>query len=228
MSKRVALIAAGAILTASGGILAAGGGALVAAIGSDDTLSTGRHSVTSATNALVTDQGDINDRGADVLGHPAIKISVNGSDKPVFVGVGPAEEVDRYLAGASVETVTDVEARPFELTTKVRHGSAQLDSPLAQSFWVAESNGVTSAATTWQIRDGDYRIVVMNADGSPGIDVEGKFGLHIPRVTDIGIGVLAGGLLLVAIGATLIIVGLRTKSPALPVEAASPYVAVRL
>ena len=228
MNKRVALIAAGAVLSASGGILAAGGGALVAAIGGDGTLSSGRHSVTSATNALVSDQGDIDDRGAGILGDPAIKVSVDGSDKPVFVGVGPADEVDRFLAGASVETVTDFETEPFELITKVRHGSAQLDSPMAQSFWVAESHGATSAATTWQIRDGNYRIVVMNADGSPGIDVEGTFGLHVPRVADIGIGVLVGGLLMVAAGATLIIVGLRTTSPSLPVEAASPYVAVRL
>ena len=99
MSKRVALIAAGAILSAGGGILAAGGGAVVAAIGTDGTLSSGRHAVTSATSALVTDQGDINDRGADILADPAIKISVTGSDKPVFVGVGPSDDVDRYLAG---------------------------------------------------------------------------------------------------------------------------------
>ena len=36
----------------------------------------------------------------------------------------------------------------------------------------------------------------MNADGSPGIQVEGEFGLHVPRVVDIGAGLLAGGLLL--------------------------------
>ena len=54
------------------------------------------------------------------------KIDVRGWGKPVFVGVGPAEAVDRYLAGASVETVTDVEVRPFELTTTVREGSMRL------------------------------------------------------------------------------------------------------
>jgi hypothetical protein len=68
----------------------------------------------------------------------------------------------------------------------------------------------------------------MNADGSPGIDVDGQLGLHIPRVTQIGTVALVGGLLFVVIGATLIVVGLRTKSPSLPVESPSPYVAVGL
>ena len=228
MSKRVALIAAGAILSAGGGILAASGGAVVATIGTDGTLSSGRNTVTSTTSALVTDQGDIKARGANILADPAIKISVTGSDKPVFVGIGPTAAVDRYLAGASVERITDFEVRPFELTTRVHDGSVRLASPLAQSFWVAESDGSTSAATTWKIRDGSYRLVIMNADGSPGIDVDGQFGLHVPRVTDIGIAVLGGGLLLLVVGAALIIVGLRTTSPSIPVDTASPYVAVRI
>ena len=68
----------------------------------------------------------------------------------------------------------------------------------------------------------------MNADGSPGIQVEGEFGLHVPRVVDIGAGLLAGGLLLLPIGVALVVVGLRARPPVVPVETTSPYVAVRL
>ena len=41
MSQRIALVAAGAVLTAVGGILAVGGGTVVAVTGTDGTLSSG-------------------------------------------------------------------------------------------------------------------------------------------------------------------------------------------
>ena len=228
MSKRTALIAAGIILTVGGGVAAAGGGAVVAAIGSDSTVSTGHHAITSQTSALVTEEGDFDDFDAGVLGHPGIKASVSGSDKPVFVGVGPADAVDRYLAGAEFETVTDVDVRPFELTTTVHEGSTRLTSPLAESFWVAQSDGSSAAATTWKIRDGSYRLVIMNADGSPGIDVDGRFGLHVPGLTAIGRTLLGGGLGVMLIGVTVLVLGLRTRTPAAPIDAAPQYVTVSI
>ena len=109
MSKRAALVATGAALIVSGGVLVAGGGALVAVVGTDGTLSSGDTTLTSTTSALVTSQGDIDARGAEILTDPSLQLTVESSEKPVFVGVGPADEVDRYLAGASIEKVTDFE-----------------------------------------------------------------------------------------------------------------------
>ena len=228
MSQRIALVAAGAALTALGGLLAVGGGAVVAVTGTDGTLSSGHNTVSSTTSALVTEQGDIDEGGIGFVADPSVEIAVEGSGQPVFVGVGPADAVDRYLAGASVETVTDFEVRPFELTTKVRDGSARLESPLDQSFWVAEADGRSAAETSWKIRDGRYRIVVMNADGSPGIDVEGEVGVHVPRLTAVASTALAGGLILVVTGIVLVIAGARSKDTPAPQAPASPYVAVRI
>ena len=225
MSKRTALIAAGIILTVGGGVVAAGGGALVAAVGSDSTLTSDHHAITSQTSALVTDEGNINDFDAGFLGHPGIKLSFSGSDKPVFVGVGPADEVDRFLAGAEVETVTDFDVRPFELTTTVHEGTKPLASPLDQSFWVAQAEGTSAAATTWKIHDGSYRVVVMNVDGSPGIDVDGRFGLHVPRLTAVGRTLLGSGLGVLLIGVAVLILGLRSRTPLAPIDATPQYVA---
>jgi hypothetical protein len=213
MSKRVALIAAGAILMVGGGGLSLGGGAVLAIFGTDSSIASGDHAVSTTTSALVTEPGDISAHGADVLGHPTVKITVTGSDKPVFVGVGPTAAVDRYLAGASVETVTDLEVSPFHLTTTRRAGTTRPGSPLDESFWVAKSDG-TTATTNWEIRDGSYRVVIMNADGSPDVNVDGRLALRIPHLTAVGAGVLAGGLTVVLIGIVLFVVGLRTKPDA--------------
>ena len=187
MSKRTALIAAGVVLAAGGGVTAIAGGATLAIAGTDGTLSTGRHALTSDTAALVSDRADIDDFDRAHVGHPALDLTVTGSDRPVFVGVGPAADVDRYLAGASVETVDDIETGPFHLETTVRSGTARLAPPVDQDFWVARSSGATSAATSWHLHDGRYRVVVMNADGTPGIHADGKFGLHVPWLTPVAV-----------------------------------------
>ena len=72
------------------------------------------------------------------------------------------------------------------------------------------------------------RLVVMNADGSPGIEVDGQFGLHVPRLTAIATTALAGGLFLVVTGIVLVIAGARWKDSPAPHEPASPYVTVRI
>jgi hypothetical protein len=228
MSKRTALIAAGVLLAAGGGVTAIAGGATLAIAGTDGTLSTGRHALSSDTAALVSDRADVDDFDRAHIGHPGLKLSITGSDRAVFVGVGPAAAVDRYLAGASVETVDDIETGPFHLETTVRSGAAQLAPPVDQGFWVARSTGATSAATTWRLHDGKYRVVVMNADGTPGIHADGKFALDVPWLAPVAFTALGGGAAVLLAGVTILVIGLRNEPEPTPVERPSPYVTVGL
>jgi hypothetical protein len=228
MSKRTALIAAGIVLAAGGGVTAVAGGATVAIAGTDGTLSTGRHAISSDTVALVSDKADTYDVDSADFGHPSLDLSITHSDRPVFVGVGPVAAVDRYLAGASVETVNDVDTGPFHLETTVRSGTAQLAAPVDQDFWVARSTGATSAATSWHLHDGKYRVVVMNADGTPGIHADGKFGLHVPWLAPVAFTALGGGAAVLLAGITILVLGLRNEPEPTPVDSPSPYVTVGL
>jgi hypothetical protein len=228
MSKRTALIAAGVVLAAGGGVTAVAGGATLAIAGTDSTLSTGRHALTSDTAALVSDRADLDDLDGAHIGNPSLKLAVTGSDRPVFVGVGPAADVDRYLAGASVETVDAVDADPFRLETTVRTGTAQLAPPVDQDFWVARSSGATSAATSWHLHGGKYRFVVMNADGTPGIHADGKFGLDLPWLAPVAFTAFGGGAAVLLAGLTILVLGLRNQREPAPVERPSPYVTVGL
>jgi hypothetical protein len=228
MSKRTALIAAGVVLAAGGGVTAIAGGATLAIAGTDGTLSTGKHALSSDTTALVSDRADLDDLEGAHIGNPSLKLAVEGSDRRVFVGVGPAADVDRYLAGASVETVDDIEAGPFRLETSVRTGTAQLAPPVDQDFWVARSSGATSAATSWHLQGGRYRVVVMNADGTPGIHADGKFGLHVPWLAPVAFTALGGGAAVLLAGLTIFVIGLRNEPEPAPVDSPSPYVTVGL
>jgi hypothetical protein len=119
--------------------------------------------------------------------------------------------VDRYLASVPADVVTDFELDPFELTREPREGSRQPAPPADQPIWVASGTGPASPTLRWKVRDGDYRLVVMNADGSRGVDAEGEVALTASHVPTIAWSMIGGGVLLLLAGATT--VGLRGRWP---------------
>ena len=121
--------------------------------------------------------------------------SVN--DRPLFVGVGPHDEVAGYLAGVA-HSVVDTFGRTVTYTHTP--GSAPATRPADQTFWVSSSQSNQPQTLTWDLKPGNWTVAIMNADASPGVAVEAKAGARMARL-----GALAGGLL--AIGVALGIVG---------------------
>jgi hypothetical protein len=121
----------------------------------------------------------------------------------VFVGIGPQEAVGRYLAGVSHDELVDFNRDQPEFD---RHGGgAPRTPPQEQGFWVARSEGTGEQPVTWDAQFGRWAVVVMNADGSRGIDIEAKAGVKVNWVIWAGLGMLIVGLL-TTVGAVLVIV----------------------
>jgi hypothetical protein len=216
MSRRVGIIV-GCCLLAVGGLVAVSGVALLVAFGSAEGVRTGPHPLTSSSRALVSSAADISNAGAanSVLGETRIDVqaSTQGAHG-VFVGIGPAAAVDRYLTGAAIEVVTDFDVAPFGLSTQPRPGSASIGAPGSQDFWVARAETRSgTAALSWTVRDGDYRLVFMNADGNPAVNVDARFGIAVPGARTLGLTVLLVGLVLVAGGVLALVLGLRAPVP---------------
>jgi hypothetical protein len=212
MVKRAIVIVIGVILLLGGLVTAVAGGALMALFGSSSTLSSGQGRVATSTNGLVTAMDDIKGTSgfASTVDQPTLRVSVNGAGREVFIGIGPAAAVDRYLSGSSVDKVTDFEVDPFRLKTVHQAGTAQPQPPSAQTFWTAQASR-RQATLNWKISDGSYRLVVMNADVSPGLTVDGKFALTIPHLFAIGIGILVAGILVTLVGLLILVLGLRMR-----------------
>ena len=77
--------------------------------------------------------------------------------------------------------------------------------PAAQTFWTASS--VDGRPLDWKVRSGEWSVVMMNADASPGVSVDASIGADAPFIRDlawwltipgIGLGLIA--LVLVAFG----------------------------
>ena len=202
----------GMVFASIGGLiglaLLVGGIAVVSAyaFGRDDQgyFTSDRQELESGAYAITT--GDI-DLGAGefdwapdkVLG--TLRVQVDGQ-RPLFVGIGPDDDVDRYLGAVARDELVGFDGDDAELE---RHeGSAPQTSPADQDFWVAESEGSGEQAVRWKADFGRWTLVVMNADASQGVDVEADVGVKLDWAIWAGLGMFVIGLLL-TVGAVIVI-----------------------
>jgi hypothetical protein len=215
MTRRVVLIVLGGVLLALGALTAIGGGALMALFGSSDTLNSGVQQVSTPTRALVSPVAAIQKSTGvqTVFGTVRLHITATpaGTGQHIFIGIGPAAAVDRYLSGVSHDVATDVTLTPFHLTLARHPGAAQPAPPGSQSFWVAEASG-NHATLSWTVTDGSYRIVAMNTGGTAPVSLNTQLSITIPHMFTIGVGLLA---------VILLVLGIRAKPR--PPAAGSPH-----
>jgi hypothetical protein len=220
MTRRVVLFVLGGVLLAIGVAAGIGGGALMALFGSNDTVNSGVQQVSTPTRALVSPASSIQDTSGVQTAFGSVRLRITatpaGAGQHIFLGIAPASAVDRYLSGVSHDVATDVSVDPFRLTLARHGGTATPPPPGSQSFWVAQASG-THPTLTWTVKDGSYRVVVMNTDAAAPVAFAGGLGLTIPHLFAIGLGLLLGGIVLIVIAIVLIVLGARTRPQSQPV-----------
>jgi hypothetical protein len=196
--------AAGATLGVIGLLLLAAGIAGIVARTSSDGgyVSTGTHAYSSNGRAIVTDAMHVGALPDWFVARLRVGAS---SDKPLFVGIARRADVDRYLAGVAHSTIEDVSYGPFDVSYSTHPGSAIPARPAAQSFWEVSSTGVGRQTVSWKLRNGSWRVVVMNADGSQGVATDAKVGATVHGALVLVIVGVALGLAFVAGGAALVL-----------------------
>jgi hypothetical protein len=218
----VSIVAGGVAALAAIGFIAAGALLLWGDSRTDDQgyLSTGKERYAASTYALATDNVDLDLDGAgwimdrDGLGN--VRLSVESSaGEPVFVGIARTSDVSDYLRGTAYTSVTDVDYAPFHASYRDRdHGGARRPAlPADQDFWAASSHGSGTQTVAWDLEDGDWSIVVMNADGSRGIDTDISAAAKVSFLGTLGWASLGGALVLLIAASALTYLGLRTPRP---------------
>jgi hypothetical protein len=169
-------------------------------------LMTNAHRYATPTRAIATREVTI---GTEVPKSLIGKVRLETtSAKPVFVGIARKATVDSYLAGSSHATVKDLDLDPFKATYVAHDGTTNPGRPGAKAFWAASTVASHTAELTWTPRSGSWSIVVMNADGSPGVSVDVAAGARIAWLLWAGIGIAALGLLLLAVAGRMLVRGL--------------------
>jgi hypothetical protein len=184
-------------------------------------VTTDVHSFSTAGSALATEPTKLGSAGIGWLYSPGvldkvrIRVTPARSDASLFVGIGPAAAVDRYLAGVNRTVISEF----FDDKVRVVPGGASGSAPETQDFWVASDTGSGARIVVWDPTEGKWTVVVMNADGQPGIDVRADLGAKLPAVLWIAIGLLAAGAVFLT-GGVLLIVGAMRRRPASHASAA--------
>jgi hypothetical protein len=206
----IALTAAGLAAISAFVLIVGGAVALVINSQRDDSgyLSSKTTNYDTPSYALATRSyraGSIGDVAvpARLLGDVRVQVH---SKQPVFVGIGRAADVSRYLSGVRHARVTGIDDEDIH---EYNRGHVTPGAPSEQQFWVAKSNGSGVQNLKWPAREGRWRAVVMDTKGTAHVEAGVALGAEVPHVGRKGLIALIGGLVL-AVGAALLIrVGAR-------------------
>lgn len=212
---------AAAIVGATVGLpLVVGGALLLWAQGTqrdaDGFYRSGDQVATSAGRAVTVSDVDI-DPGPPLASDAALdrqltlRLGARARDGAVvFVGVGPRDEVARYLDGVARDEVTELDGPGNTVESRPVPGGAVPAAPGTQTFWTASTTGAGEQAVSWPVRAGHWTVVVMKADGSAGLDLAASAGIRIDFLTPVAVGMLVlGGLVLVG---TVVVAALGTRA----------------
>ncbi len=140
----------------------------------------------------------------------------------LFVGIGPSDEVDAYFDGVGVSEVS----RVVDNTVRYRsiEGDAAPAPPADQGFWVATNADGTADSFAWELTQGEWTLVIMNADASPGFATDAVAAANVAIVPIVAAGLALVGAVLGAVAIALLIAGVtvsdaRTSTETMPTAA---------
>ncbi len=145
-----------------------------------------------------------------------VEVTSNTGKVP-FVGIASESDADAYLAGVPYDLVQNWAARHSgDATVTYTHhtGTSAPAPPLTQSIWAASVHGEGAQTLTWAPEPGQWVVILMNEDGSPVLDVDGKIGARIPWLFWTGLGILIGGIIVLAVGILMIVLAARRRTVA--------------
>jgi hypothetical protein len=172
--------------------------------GSVDGIESPTSAVTAADLALSTEP-DAPGWLLDALEADVRLRVTSGAEAPVFVGIGPEAEVEAYLAGVAHDEVTGLDDGDAVLSR--RDGSSEAAAPGDQGFWVASAEGTGTQQVDWEATDGRWAVVVMNADGEPGVEADVDVGLRVDGALPLTLALIGVGAALTALAVVLIVLG---------------------
>ena len=191
--------------------LAVGGGIAIAVPDDNGWVSTGPIRMKTEAAALVGDDIEIDLGGHFADGRtilhwgelPAELAISSRNDKSVFIGIAEQEDARAYLDGVALDRISSID---HDHEVEHVYGTYAATPPADVDIWVA--SGV-DGILEWDVQEGDWAIVALNADGSPGVDVAVSASARIPFLTTLGVVLLAIGVAGMTAGGFLTYFGVR-------------------
>jgi hypothetical protein len=138
--------------------------------------------------------------GSTIFGNTRARVT-SDTTKPVFVGIARTSDVKKYLGGTGYATIDHLASG----TVTPHAGSAPSAPPATTTIWAATKEGTGEQTIVWKPRAGDWRIVIMNADGSAGVAAHGDVSAKFPAAPWVALGFLVAGALLALLGSWMLV-----------------------
>ncbi len=153
--------------------------------------------------------------GKDNIAQTKWVVKAVGAGKQVFAGWAEASDGANYLGHFTYETpdqnwywhINPYYAKIDIVSTKIVGQGSPIRAPSAESFWL-DSDSASDVSTvywnpSWEQNAGMKMIILMNADGSSGVNADLQLGFKVPILTwlpylllSLGIVFCLGGYLL--------------------------------
>jgi hypothetical protein len=212
-ARRVLLLVFGSIVSLLAAAILAAGGVVAWADWTqrDDAgfFSTSTHTFASSGYAIShSDGADLSDAPGWLGNLATVRVRAGGA-KPVFIGIASTARLRAYLNGVNHDDIDNLDYDPFSVRYLHRDGTAPSAPPTAKPIWVKSISGSGAQTLTWKLRKGDWSLAVMNADGSRDVRAQISFGADVHYLGWVTLGLIVGGMLVLAGGATMIYFGGR-------------------
>jgi hypothetical protein len=141
------------------------------------------------------------------LVHLRIAATSHEAAKPLFVGIGRTQDVDRYLARVQHDELRDINFDPFKVDYRRLGTGAPTALPSSQTFWQTHASGTGTQTISWQVKKGHWTAVAMNADGSRMVSIHAQIAARlsgawwfVAAAFVLGAAALLGGIALIRSG----------------------------
>jgi hypothetical protein len=214
---RIVALVFGCLLALPALALLLGGGALgiawlVESSGDDffdvtiDRIESETVAVTAEDLDLSADPGDpdwiLDTLDADIR----LRVTPSASGQDMFVGIASESDVDTYLSGVAHDEISEIND-DLEPQYRARTGDTIVAPPVDQNIWAASANGAGTQELVWEASSGNWAVVLMNSDGSPGVSADVNVGARIGFIGPLALILLGIGAVLSALAVTMIIIG---------------------
>jgi hypothetical protein len=205
----IAVVAGSLLALVSLGLLGVGGTLLWAdhALRQGGYVTTGTAAYSTSTSALASEPVTLGWGWllTGLVGDVRLRVTAASPGRPVFIGIGPADQVAAYLSGTSYTTVTGTGTGGLAS----HYGTNRPAHPQTAGIWAVHVAGTGTQTLRWSALDGEWTAVAMNPDGSPGVAVRADAAVSAPGLLRVGTEFITVGMVLVVLSAALVWVPVR-------------------
>jgi len=220
---KIVLLVFGVIVVLISFGLLAGGGALIwvdaTHVDDEEFINSDTINIERDTHAVITGPIDIDEEALRVVNWMGIITDFeiegrsNDSSKGIFIGVADESDVEAYLSNVAYDEMTFIDfgwQLSIDDIIYTKHpGNSIPVAPTSETFWTASSHGNGTQTMAWETEAGRHSIVLMNDDGSAGVDLSVIYKVKIPSIFGLSVGLLVGGILVLIGGCFMVYFAVR-------------------